>query len=72
MSRDSFFSNAQAERQAGKPRWQPKAQCAGCGQTTGTYSRVAGQPHCPTCAPGARKTLAMYGHLPRPERKPKP
>lgn len=70
MSRDPFFANAQAERQAGKPRWQPKVACAGCGLLTGTYSRIAGRPWCAVCGPDARKTLRNYGHIPSDERKP--
>lgn len=68
--RDQFTNNAEAEWRAGKPRWQPKVACAECNTVTGTYSKVAGKPHCPRCAPIARKTLAAYGHLPQPERKP--
>lgn len=71
MSRDPCLRNAEAEYHAGRPRWQPKVQCADCGLLTSTYSRIAGRPWCPTCAPAARKTLALYGHLPTDERKPK-
>lgn len=70
MSRDPFFQNAEAERRAGKPRWQPKVACVECNTLTGVYSQVAGQPHCPRCAPIARKSLAMYGHLPSTRREP--
>lgn len=71
MSRDPYANNAEAEYRAGRPRWQPKVQCADCGVLTGTYSRIAGRAWCAVCAPGARKTLALYGHLPQPERKPR-
>ncbi len=71
MARDPFFANAEAERQAGVPTWKPKVACADCGVLTGTYSRIAGRPWCAVCAPGARKTLSLYGHLPQPERKPR-
>ena len=70
MSRDPYLRNAEAEYHAGRPHWQPKAQCAGCGQTTGTYSRIAGRPWCAVCGPAARKTLRNYGHIPSDGRKP--